>query len=67
MRVAHATVQAVNGLTARWAAAADGGTVFSAVGVWPLLALLADGAAGAARRIWSCSTFSVRSREVMPL
>ncbi|MFE8921517.1 serpin family protein [Streptomyces rochei] len=49
MRVAHATVQAVNGLTARWAAAADGGTVFSAVGVWPLLALLADGAAGAAR------------------
>ncbi|NEC72398.1 proteinase inhibitor I4 serpin, partial [Streptomyces rochei] len=49
MRVAHATVQAVNGLTARWAAAAGGGTVFSAVGVWPLLALLADGAAGAAR------------------
>ncbi|WP_367326157.1 serpin family protein [Streptomyces sp. HUAS ZL42] len=27
----------------------DGGTVFSAAGVWPLLAFLADGAAGAAR------------------
>mgnify|MGYP006194919223 CR=1 FL=1 len=36
----------MNGLTARWAAAADGGTVFSAVGVWPLLALLADGSGG---------------------
>jgi serine protease inhibitor len=49
MRVANATVRAVNGLTARWAATTGGGTVFSAVGVWPLLALLADGAAGAAR------------------
>ncbi|MFS4096581.1 serpin family protein [Streptomyces sp. AF1A] len=43
-------VRAVNGLTARWAAAtAQGGTVFSAAGVWPLLAFLADGAAGPAR------------------
>ncbi|WP_329265618.1 proteinase inhibitor I4 serpin [Streptomyces sp. NBC_01478] len=49
MRVAQATVQAVNALTSRWAGAVDGGTVFSAAGVWPLLALLADGAGGAAR------------------
>ncbi|MEU8954274.1 serpin family protein [Streptomyces sp. NPDC048518] len=46
-----AVLQAVNGLTSRWAATAspDDGTVFSAPGVWPLLALLADGAGGAAR------------------
>ncbi|MFF7747990.1 serpin family protein [Streptomyces sp. NPDC007971] len=58
MRVEHragsgvdgATVRVVNGLTARWAAhAADEGTAFSATGVWPLLAFLADGATGAAR------------------
>ncbi|MFD5161923.1 serpin family protein [Streptomyces hawaiiensis] len=42
-------VQAANRLTARWASEARAGTVFSAAGVWPLLALLADGAAGAAR------------------
>ncbi|MEU4092339.1 serpin family protein [Streptomyces sp. NPDC026673] len=47
-------VRAVNGLTARWAREAMGGsrtgaTVFSAAGVWPLLALLAAGAAGPAR------------------
>ncbi|MGI5195087.1 serpin family protein [Streptomyces sp. CA-288835] len=47
--LAGTTVGAVNGLTARWAGAASGGTVFSAVGVWPLLAFLADGAGGAAR------------------
>ncbi|MCX5248692.1 proteinase inhibitor I4 serpin [Streptomyces sp. NBC_00201] len=46
---ATAAVRAVNALTARWAAAADRGTVFSAAGVWPLLAFLADGAGGAAR------------------
>ncbi|RZU44271.1 serine protease inhibitor [Streptomyces sp. BK022] len=46
-----AGIRAVNGLTARWArtVAADDGTVFSAAGVWPLLAFLADGAAGQAR------------------
>ncbi|MFJ3977565.1 serpin family protein [Streptomyces sp. NPDC090021] len=47
-----ATVRAVNRLTTRWAsrAASDaGGTVFTAAGVWPLLALLADGAGGPAR------------------
>lgn len=44
-----AVVRAVNGLTARWAATAQGGTVFSAAGVWPLLAFLADGATGPAR------------------
>lgn len=46
------TVQAVNALTARWAAALppDHGTAFTAAGVWPLLALLADGATGAARQ-----------------
>ncbi|MBT2448776.1 proteinase inhibitor I4 serpin [Streptomyces sp. ISL-43] len=46
------TVRAVNALTTRWAghAAKDGaGTVFTAAGVWPLLALLADGAGGPAR------------------
>ncbi|MEW2390244.1 serpin family protein [Streptomyces venezuelae] len=44
-------MRAVNGLTSRWAAtaSADRGTVFSAPGVWPLLAFLADGASGAAR------------------
>ncbi|ARF52827.1 serpin family protein [Streptomyces gilvosporeus] len=49
MGVATTTVRAVNGLTARWAGASEGGTVFSAAGVWPLLAHLADGAEGAAR------------------
>ncbi|MFJ9372398.1 hypothetical protein [Streptomyces sp. NPDC101455] len=39
----------MNALTAPWAGAVDGGTVFSAAGVWPLPALLADGAGGAAR------------------
>ncbi|GAA2649878.1 serpin family protein [Streptomyces vastus] len=47
--LAGTTVGAVNGLTARWAEAATDGTVFSAAGVWPLLAFLADGAGGAAR------------------
>ncbi|MFD8232915.1 serpin family protein [Streptomyces sp. NPDC059696] len=42
-------VHAVNGLTARWAGVSEGGTVFSAAGVWPLLAHLADGAGGVAR------------------
>ncbi|MXM65152.1 proteinase inhibitor I4 serpin [Streptomyces sp. HUCO-GS316] len=49
MTVANATIQAVNGLTARWARESAVGTVFSAPGVWPLLAFLADGAAGPAR------------------
>jgi hypothetical protein len=43
------TVGAVNRLAARWAESAGGGTVFSAAGVWPLLAFIADGAWGAAR------------------
>jgi serine protease inhibitor len=47
--VGGGTVDAVNRLTARWADTATGGTVFSAAGVWPLLAFLADGASGAAR------------------
>jgi len=44
-------VEAVNNLAGRWAATADPqrGTVFSAASVWPLLALLADAAAGPAR------------------
>ncbi|MES5816768.1 serpin family protein [Streptomyces sp. RG80] len=42
-------IDAVNGLTSRWAGTLKGGTVFSAAGVWPLLAFLADGAAGRAR------------------
>ncbi|MCL2553787.1 MAG: proteinase inhibitor I4 serpin [Actinomycetia bacterium] len=47
----YRTVAAVNSLTARWAATLpDDGTVLAAVGVWPLLGLLADGAAGPARR-----------------
>jgi serine protease inhibitor len=48
----NTTVRAVNGLTARWAGAVDAGgrgAVFSAAGVWPLLAFLADGASGPAR------------------
>ncbi|MCX5402838.1 proteinase inhibitor I4 serpin [Streptomyces sp. NBC_00335] len=52
----NSTVGAVNRLTARWAArwsaqSADRpeGTVFTAAGLWPLLALLADGADGPAR------------------
>ncbi|GGW88573.1 serpin family protein [Streptomyces lomondensis] len=49
MRAANTAIRAVNGLTARWAPETGDGTVFSAAGVWPLLALLADGAAGAAR------------------
>lgn len=45
MRPAERAVHAVNRLTARWAATADGeATVFSAAGVWPLLALLAAAA-----------------------
>ncbi|MFG2904345.1 serpin family protein [Kitasatospora sp. NPDC048286] len=44
------TVRAVNALTARWASALpEGGTAFTTAGVWPLLALLAHGAAGPAR------------------
>ncbi|MEU2424422.1 serpin family protein [Streptomyces sp. NPDC007851] len=43
------TVSAVNALTARWARQTRQGTVFSAAGVWPLLAFLADGATGPAR------------------
>ncbi|KUO21797.1 serpin family protein [Streptomyces dysideae] len=49
MRITNATIRAVNGLTARWAGAVDGQNVFSAAGVWPLLAFLADGADGPAR------------------
>ncbi|MDX6759361.1 MULTISPECIES: serpin family protein [Streptomyces] len=52
MTQTHTTVRAVNHLTTRWAAqAVDGtrGTVLTAAGVWPLLALLADGADGPAR------------------
>ncbi|MFF4896965.1 serpin family protein [Streptomyces sp. NPDC001068] len=43
------TVGAVNALTAAWARRTRQGTVFSAAGVWPLLAFLADGATGPAR------------------
>ncbi|MFF9621661.1 serpin family protein [Streptomyces griseosporeus] len=60
MPVTKETVRAVNRLTVRWADAATatavgaggagpGNTVFSALGVWPLLAFLADGAHGPAR------------------
>ncbi|MFG2988028.1 serpin family protein [Streptomyces sp. NPDC048257] len=48
----NSTVRAVNRLTTRWAAQAPAGargTVLAAAGVWPLLALLADGSGGAAR------------------
>ncbi|WP_405787503.1 proteinase inhibitor I4 serpin [Streptomyces sp. NBC_00029] len=48
--VGHGTVKAINGLAARWAATLpDDGTVIAAAGVWPLIGLLADGAAGPAR------------------
>ncbi|MET7734654.1 serpin family protein [Streptomyces sp. NPDC005402] len=49
MPITGTTTLAVNGLTARWAGVSSGGTVFSAAGVWPLLAFLADGAQGTAR------------------
>ncbi|MGW2675675.1 serpin family protein [Streptomyces sp. NPDC001436] len=51
MSMRNSTVRAVNRLTARWAEAhrEEAGTVFTAAGVWPLLAPLADGAAGPAR------------------
>ncbi|MEV6753728.1 serpin family protein [Streptomyces sp. NPDC051214] len=51
MAISAVTVRAVNRLTARWAdtAPAHSGTVFSAAGVWPLLAFLAAGAHGEAR------------------
>ncbi|WP_119727690.1 serpin family protein [Thermomonospora amylolytica] len=45
-------IESVNALTVRWAAAACSGTesvVFSGAGVWPLLAFLAEGAAGPGR------------------
>ncbi|MDJ0379931.1 serpin family protein [Streptomyces sp. G-G2] len=48
----NSTVRAVNRLTGLWAGAVrpgPEGTVFTAAGVWPLLALLADGADGPAR------------------
>ncbi|WP_405792010.1 proteinase inhibitor I4 serpin [Streptomyces sp. NBC_00029] len=48
----NSTIRAVNRLATRWAMqapAGDAGTVHAAAGVWPLLALLADGAAGPAR------------------
>ncbi len=48
---AETTVRSVNGMTARWARKAVGqaGTVLTAAGVWPLLALLAGPSAGPAR------------------
>ncbi|MFC7305077.1 serpin family protein [Streptomyces monticola] len=46
----RATVRAVNSLTARWAGFCEGGTVFAAAGIWPLLGFLADGADEAVRR-----------------
>ncbi|WP_323137317.1 hypothetical protein [Streptomyces sp. NBC_01619] len=50
MRATADSVRAVNRLTSRWAATAGpDDTVFSATGVWPLLALLADAADGPAR------------------
>lgn len=45
-----AAVSAANRLTARWAETCDPrGTVLSGLGVWPLLAAIADPASGAAR------------------
>lgn len=45
-------VRSVNAMTANWAreAVGEGGTVLTAAGVWPALALLADAADGPARR-----------------
>ncbi|MFC4499952.1 MULTISPECIES: hypothetical protein [Streptomyces] len=46
------TTGTVRALTARWAGhiGPDTNSVFSATGVWPLLAFLADGATGPARQ-----------------
>ncbi|MFI6851878.1 serpin family protein [Streptomyces sp. NPDC050416] len=49
MRTIDTSAAAVNRLTARWASGIRAGTVFSAAGVWPLLAFLAAGATGRAR------------------
>lgn len=50
MRLTANSVRAVNRLTARWAKTREAGdTVFCATSVWPLLAFLADAAAGPAR------------------
>ncbi|MEU1002747.1 serpin family protein [Streptomyces tibetensis] len=49
MRATNEAIRVANALTARWASHVCGGTVFSAAGVWPLLALLASGAKGVAR------------------
>ena len=48
----ESAIRAVNALTARWADTFTPaqGTVFTAAGLWPLLALLADGADHPARR-----------------
>ncbi|GAA2272062.1 hypothetical protein GCM10010430_67490 [Kitasatospora cystarginea] len=48
--ITRSTVRAVNALSARWARTFAGdGTAFTALGVWPLLGLLAHGADGDAR------------------
>ncbi|MYS91750.1 MULTISPECIES: serpin family protein [Streptomyces] len=49
MQTIETSVRAANRLTARWASGIRESTVFSAAGVWPLLALLAAGATGRAR------------------
>jgi serine protease inhibitor len=49
MQTIATSIRAVNRLTARWASGIREGTVFSAAGVWPLLALLVAGATGRAR------------------
>ncbi|MEV6208584.1 serpin family protein [Kitasatospora sp. NPDC051914] len=48
--LSNTTVRAVNSLTERWAGRVptEGGTVFTAAGLWPLLAALASGADGVA-------------------
>ncbi|MFE0509463.1 hypothetical protein [Streptomyces sp. NPDC058964] len=48
----------MNGPAARWAGAAEGGTVFSAAEVWPLPAFPADGAEGTARA-WPAKALGV--------
>ncbi|GAB2724763.1 hypothetical protein [Streptomyces bullii] len=45
----NAAIQAVNGLTARWASQVSASTVVSAAGARPLLGFLADGAGGEGR------------------
>ncbi|GAA2230383.1 hypothetical protein GCM10010104_24680 [Streptomyces indiaensis] len=66
MGVTATTVRAVNGWTARWAGASEDGTVFSATGVWPLLAHLGDRAGARRGPSWRRLSGSPPGKRRMP-